>query len=222
MTNTPFAWSYSALRAFETCPRRYYLTRVTKQASESQTAATLEGNEIHKALELHLKGTRWLPDKYRQWVPLAERIKSTPGRIEVERQVALTRSFTETSYFGKDVWLRGKFDVRIVQPKMTVHLDWKTGKRKEDSDQLRLAAAIEFKINPHVETVHTGFVWLKDKLIDKETHHRDDSNGIWKDFMIRVQRMESASVEKDYPPRPSGLCKSWCPVGKRLCEHCGS
>ena len=50
-------WSYSSLQAFETCPRRFYLTRIAKLASEAQTQATLWGNEVHKALELAVAGT---------------------------------------------------------------------------------------------------------------------------------------------------------------------
>ena len=45
-------WSYSALTSYETCPKRYQLTRVTKQVTEPQTEATRWGNEVHKALEL--------------------------------------------------------------------------------------------------------------------------------------------------------------------------
>ena len=42
----PFAWSYSALGAFETCPHRYMVTRVTKAITEPQTEATLWGNRV--------------------------------------------------------------------------------------------------------------------------------------------------------------------------------
>ena len=55
------AWSYSALTAFETCPRRFELTRVTRQVKEPQTEATIWGNEVHKALELFAKDGKPLP-----------------------------------------------------------------------------------------------------------------------------------------------------------------
>lgn len=70
------AWSYSSLTAFETCPRRYYLTRVLKVVKEEQTAATLEGNELHKALELDVAGKQALPPKYRHLQPLTNKLRA--------------------------------------------------------------------------------------------------------------------------------------------------
>jgi ATP-dependent helicase/DNAse subunit B len=215
-------WSYSALQAFETCPWRYYLTRISRQAKESQTAATLEGNAVHKALELHVSGRQSLPDKYKQWLPLVERIKKEPGRIEAEVQFGLTPQFTPTTFFAKDVWLRGKFDVRITHDKRSTILDWKTGKPKPDIDQLKLFAAVEFKLNPYIEVVQTGYVWLHSRAIDREVFVRDQSSELWKDFVVRVRRLEHAMEKNAFPKRPSGLCRQYCPVGKQLCEHCGS
>jgi hypothetical protein len=216
------AWSYSALTSYETCPWRYKLTKRTKQVQEPQTQATIAGNEVHKALELHVKGTQWLPEKYRQWVPLVERIKKQPGQTEAERKFALSADFRETTYFAKDVWLRGVFDIVNTQPKEVTALDWKTGKRKHDADQLKLFAGAAFKLYPHVDTVKTGYVWLKDKKIDRETFTRDQEPAIWREFMIRVQRIEESVATDNFPKRPSGLCREWCPVGKKLCEHCGT
>jgi RecB family exonuclease len=217
----PFAWSYSSLTAFETCPWRWKLTKLTKEASETQTAATAEGNAVHKALENHLKGTVALPQSYQHLLPMVDRIKVTPGVVEAERKIALRADFTETTYFAKDVWYRGVFDVRVTQPQGSIVLDWKTGKRKVDPDQLRLFAAVEFKINPRVDTVQTGYVWLKDKKIDKETFVRDQTTEIWAEFVQRVARIEFAIKSDTFPKKPSGLCRAHCPVGRRLCEHCG-
>lgn len=216
------AWSYSSLTAFETCPWRWKLTKRTKEVKEPQTAATLAGNEVHKALELHIEGKQWLPEKYRAYVPLVERIKQGPGQVSAERKFALTADFKETTYFAKDVWLRGVFDVEVKQPKAITVLDWKTGKRKPDADQLKLFAASAFKLYPYVERVDTGYVWLKDKKLDKETFTRDQSPDLWREFVVRVQRVQHAVDTDKFPKQPSGLCREYCPVGKRLCEHCGA
>ena len=60
-------WSYSALTSYETCPKRYQLTRVTKQVIEKQTEATVWGNEVHKALELFAKGQKPLPETMEEY-----------------------------------------------------------------------------------------------------------------------------------------------------------
>jgi hypothetical protein len=217
----PFTWSYSSLTSFETCPWRYKLTKVTKEVQEAPYDHRSEGNLVHKALENHLKGTAALPQSYQHLLPLVNRIKTTQGVIEAERKIALRADFTETTYFAKDVWYRGVFDVRVTTPTTSIVLDWKNGKRKTDADQLRLFAGVEFKINPRVEKVQTGYVWLQEKKLDKETFTRDQTTEIWAEFTQRVARIEHAIKVDNFPKRPSGLCRQWCPVGKKLCEHCG-
>lgn len=221
VTQKPFTWSYSSLQAFETCPWRWKLTKLDKVVSEPQTEATLHGNRVHKILELSIKGTQGLPQSYAYLQPIVSRIRASKVAVETERKVALRADFRETTYFAKDVWYRGVFDVRVPEPGKTVVLDWKTGKRKTDTDQLRLFAATEFAINPHVEIVETGYVWLQERKVDKETFSRKDSPDLWGDFLGRVQRIEHAIKTDSFPKKPSGLCRNYCPVGKARCEYCG-
>lgn len=219
------AWSYSKLNAFETCARRFYLTTVTKQVYEPQTAATLWGNQVHKALELRVGKGQALPDTMKQFEPVAASIaakRDTGAKIEVEQKLALNGKLQPTTWFGKDVWVRGITDVTITKGDTAVVLDYKTGKPTPDSAQLRLTAAMTFAHKPYVNTVVNSFLWLKTG--DKPTTEiikRDQLHEIWQEFAPRVRRMEIAHEEEKFPPKPSGLCRKWCPVGKALCEHCG-
>jgi RecB family exonuclease len=215
------AYSHSAVKAFETCPWRYYLTKVAKKVKEPQTQQTLEGNQVHKALEKHIKGEAWLPEKYKKYIPIAELVKKGPGKVEAERKFALTAAFAETAYFAKDVWLRGVFDVAVIQPSSVTVLDWKTGKVKPDPDQINLFAASAFKLYPNAETVHAGYVWLQHMQLTRETYTREQTAPVWADFIARTKRIEIAHERDEWPKRPSGLCREYCPVGKSLCEHCG-
>lgn len=221
-TSKPVAWSYSSLNSFENCAWRHYLTKVQKSVVEPQTVQLAEGNAVHKAFELHIKGEQWMPEKYSKYTALAEQVKATPGAKEVERRFALTSSLKETTYFGKDVWLRGQLDLLAKGRTKAVVLDWKTGKRKPDSDQLKLFAAATFALLPHIEQVFTGFVWLPDRRMDTETYEREEAIGIWQEFSGRVRRLEIAHETGKWPKRPSGLCRLYCPVGKNNCEHCGT
>lgn len=215
------AWSYSRLSAFETCPRRYYLTTVAKKVSEPQTAATMEGNAVHKALADYLSIGTPLPQKWASYTPYAKRIRDTPGKRLVEEKFALTADFKPTTFFAKNVWMRAIIDAGVVGEKSAAIFDWKTGKRKVDQSQLQLFALTTFTIFPHVERVQTGFVWLQDKLVDSETYQREQVPDMWRGFLVRVERMERAHEKNQFPPNPSGLCRRWCHVGKALCEHCG-
>jgi hypothetical protein len=214
-------WSYSSLTAFETCPRRFKLTRITKQVQESQTEATLHGNEVHKALENHLKNTKPLPDKYKEYLPLVDRVKATPGKQLVEFKFALTQAFKPTEFFAKDAWCRGVIDVGVVSPKAAVILDWKTGKPKDDHDQLKLFAAVAFAAYPFINTCRTGYVWLAHNKLDCKTFQKADVAGIWQEFLPRVIRITKAAENDNFPPKPSGLCTKWCPVTNDLCEFSG-
>jgi hypothetical protein len=219
----PVAWSYSSLNAFETCPKRYYLTKVSKQVQEPQTQATVWGNKVHKALELRItKGTP-LPDTMSEYEPIAQTVaaRAQGAKLDAEQKMALTKAFKPTTWFGKDVWVRGITDFTIEKGDKVFIGDWKTGKPTPESAQLKLTAAMTFAHKPHVKTIINSFVWLKTGGNTTEVFQREDVADIWQEFMPRIQRLEHAVEENKFPARPSGLCRAWCPVGKKLCEHCG-
>ena len=51
---TQLAHSYSSLKMYENCPKRYYHQRITKEVSDSGSEATRYGERVHKALEERL------------------------------------------------------------------------------------------------------------------------------------------------------------------------
>lgn len=214
-------WSYSALTAFETCPRRYQLTRVTKQAVEKQTDATIWGNKVHKALELCAKGEKSLPEDMKQYEKYVHKILQYEGKRIIEERMALNKEFRPTKWMAKDVWVRGIVDIGVIGSETAYLLDWKTGKRKPDNDQLKLFAIMAFTHFPWVDEVVTGFIWLKEGKFDKARFNREELTELWNEFLPRVKRLEVAYEEDKWIPKPSGLCKNWCPVGKTLCEFCG-
>lgn len=221
--NKPVAWSYSSLTAFETCPKRYYLTKVSKQVQEPQTEATLWGNKVHKALELRLTHNKPLPETMAGFEPLAQTVveRAKGGKIGAEQKMALTANFRPTTWFAKDVWVRGITDFTVEKGDKMFIGDWKTGKPTPESAQLKLTAAMTFAHKPYINTIINSFVWLKSGGTTNAVFTRDDVPEIWQEFMPRVQRLEHAMAENKFPARPSGLCAKWCPVGKALCDHCG-
>lgn len=221
-TGTALPWSYSSLSSYATCPKRFFLTRISKQVSEKQTEATIHGNQVHKALELYVGGQQPLPEKYEEYRPVADKLKAAPGKKLLEYKFGITKGLKETTFFGKDVWCRGVLDVCIVKPDQVTILDYKTGKRKLDADQLRLFAGAAMCLWPFAEVVKTGYIWLQTGQMDTETFTPADKPEIFQDFAARVHRLETSERNDDWPARPSGLCKMWCPVGRALCEHCGT
>jgi hypothetical protein len=214
-------WSYSALTAFETCPRRFQLTRVTKQVHEPQTEATIWGNKVHKSLELYAKGEKALPPDLKKYERYVNKILSRDGKRVIEERVALNKNLRPTKWMAKDVWVRGVIDIGVVGSERAYLFDWKTGKRKPEMDQLKLFAALALSVYPWVDNVVTGFIWLKEEKLDKEVFTREQLPEIWADFLPRLSRVAQSYNTDRWTPKPSGLCRSWCPVGKEHCEFCG-
>lgn len=216
------AWSYSSLTAFEQCPKRYYHTRVKKDVPDPPGEAAKWGTEVHKHLELRVTEQKPLPDSLQYLEPMMAKILATPSdEIYAEKQYCFDADFSPVTWFSKEAWCRSVIDLEVRKGDRALILDHKTGKRKPDSDQLRLFAAVKMTADKTINKVTTGFLWLKDNKIDKETYTRDDVAGIWQDYLARVARLEAAMLNDKWVPKPSGLCKAWCPVGKNRCSYCG-
>lgn len=220
MPNPPksFSWSYTNLTGFEQCPRRHYLTKVKREVKEPPSAEMTWGRDVHKALETRIRGVQALPPSLAYIEPLVMKFTSLHGRRLVEEKLAVDRNFKPCDWFHPQVWCRSVIDLGIVGEDNAVLIDWKTGKHKEDDDQLRLFAAMAFAHFPYLNRISTAFIWLKDKKMDSNTFLSEDVSNLWKPFMPRVQRMEMAFSKGEWPAKPSGLCGKWCPVTKAHCE----
>lgn len=210
-------WSYSSLTKYETCPRQYWLTRVAKKVVEKQTEATLWGNQVHGALEARVKDKTPLPGPMQKWEPLAAMFDGKP-KVFTETRFSLTRNLTKTKWNVADTWCRGIVDIGCESKEKGFLGDWKTGKVKHDSSQLKLFAAMFMQYKPYIEVVDTGFVWLADNKMTKETFTRKDLPEIWEDFISRSLRLEHSYKTDKWLPKPSGLCQGWCPAGRENCE----
>jgi hypothetical protein len=219
------AWSYSALTSYETCPLRHYETRVAKTTHDKKGAPALLGDAGHKALELRASRDVPIPKVIQVtdadgktesmpthgWESTIERVLQAPGELVVERKIALNDRFQETDWFAKDAWVRGIIDFGKINGDKALLLDWKSGKRKPDLDQLELFSAFGFHVWPALEKIVTGFVWLKSNAIDKSRYSRADLPKIWDRFLPRVAKLFRAYEDNKWEPRPSGLCRAWCP-----------
>lgn len=228
------AWSYTALTAFETCPRQFFETRVAKRVKDPPGAPALVGQAAHKSLELRATRSTPVPPVIQitdaagrtesmpstGWQAMVDKIVAAPGETVVERQIALTQDLRETEWFAKNVWVRGVIDIGKIHRALGAFWDWKTGKRKPDSEQLMLFAALGFAVWPQLEKIKTGFIWLATGQVDKDEFVRGDVGPIWDKFAPRVRRLEDAHRTDTWDVKPSGLCKKWCPV--RSCKFNGS
>jgi hypothetical protein len=209
-----FAWSFSKLKNFETCPKRHEQIDILKNYHEDEEpGGALEwGNRVHHALHATLgKGTP-LPSEMKDYQKYVDMVGKLPGKLYVEQKYAITVDFGPTTYFAPNVWYRGIGDVVKIAGTRGTILDWKTGAIKVDSVQLMLMAQCVFSHFPQVQRVHTGYIWLKEDATTVEIYDRRDMATSWVGLLDRVGQLEHAAVTQSYPAKPSGLCLNWCPV----------
>jgi len=214
-------WSYSGLTSFETCPKRYFHIKVAKDVSDAPGEAAIWGSTVHKYLEDRVKDGTPLPPSVAGYEKMVLPIINREGEKLVEQQFSVDANLQPTDWSSDAAWCRGIVDVGVLTGKRAVLLDWKTGKRKLDSDQLMLFAGLAFAHYPQLEVVSTGFIWLKEGKVDQQKFGRDQIPTIWQQFVPRVARLERAYNDNKFPPKPSGLCGRWCPVPKNKCEFSG-
>lgn len=207
-------WSYSSLTAYETCPHRYHQERILKVIPKKVFKEADEGVKKHAAIELYLKGEQHLSD-----IPLRKIVDKTlatldHSHLKYEHKLAITKDRQPCEWDAPNAYYRGILDVMYVDPENSLAgiYDWKNGKVNEYSEQLKANSMLVFAHYPHVQTVHTEYVWMKFGKTTAAKNFRDFSNKVWDKFIVRVDRLEKALETGDWPKRQSGLCAKYCPV----------
>lgn len=209
-----FAWSFSALDTFEVCNKKYYHLKVAKDVKDSDNDAARDGKFVHERMKERVCHKVSLPIQLRQHENIAARFAAADGEKHGEMQLALNYKLEPASWFGKDVWVRAIVDLLIVKGTKATLVDWKTGKRKERFDQLRLSAAILSRYMPEIEEFQLVFVWLKDgEISPPETLKKSEMRKVWNEFLPRVKNITDAIATTTFPAMQSGLC-GYCPVSE--------
>lgn len=207
------AWSFSSLSDYRTCPRQYHEVRVLKHFKQEDTTHNIWGNRVHEAIAEALGNGSRLPADMDVWNPLIDGFRRLRGTLSVENQLALTEGFQPCAWFAPNTWVRGIIDALWIRSDGVAQaVDWKTGKRKVNSDQLALFALLTFHHHPHVQEVRTMYVWLKTGQSDPVTYKREQIPELWQLFLTDVKRLESCMQTGTWVPKTSGLCSEWCPV----------
>jgi hypothetical protein len=204
---------------YDNCPKRYYHQRIAKHVTDQGGEATLYGERLHKMLEERLRDDVELPAEAAAHAPLVDavlRSAASGGTLLIEQEMTLNRKLKPTGWWAEDAWMRSKLDVLVLKGKRAIVLDWKTGKRRPDFDQLELFALQVFAHHKDIDEVSSGFVWLKDQAIDRNTYNRSNIGELWSQLLNKVSRVERSLHSDDWPAKPSGLCR-FCPA-RHLCD----
>ncbi len=218
MTEIALTHSYSSIKMYDNCPKRYYHQRIAKHVTEQAGEATVYGERLHKMLEDRLRDDVDLPPEAAAHAPLVDAVlrSATKGTLMVEQEMTLNRQLKPTGWWAEDAWMRSKLDVLVLKGRKAVVLDWKTGKRRPDFNQLELFALQVFAHHKDIDEVSSGFIWLKDQAIDRNTYSRNNIGELWSNLLNKVSRIERSLDNDDWPAKPSGLCR-FCPA-RHLCD----
>lgn len=215
------AWSYSKIKAFETCPKQFYHVNVLKQFPFQETEATRYGTEFHKACEEYIRDGKPLPPAFSFMQETMEQLAAMPGKKHCELKMGLTADLEPCDFFAKNTWFRGIADLLIINGEEARYIDYKTGKSAKyaDTGQLQLMALAVFKHFPQVKRVKGALLFTIANDIVKQTYSVADESVLWKPWVQKYAALEKAYTADVWNPRPSGLCRKHCPVVE--CPHNG-
>ena len=211
-----FTWSYSSLKEYQNCPKKYHEIRVLKNYTVKETEQMRYGTEVHKALEDYVRDGVELAKNYQRFKPFVDKLISIPGEKYCEYEMALTYNREPCDFKSEDRWVRGIADLVIVDGDYAFIIDYKTGSNKyPDPKQLRLMALMLFTYFPDVKKIKAGLLFVMHNSFVSEEYLRKDMDKSWAMFEQPLKRLETSYDNDKWQANPTPLCK-WCPV--QSCE----
>jgi hypothetical protein len=214
------AFSYSAVKDFQGCARRYHVVRILKQFKQEESTAISYGTQVHRAFELYITDGTPLPAHFAHYQRFVEPLTKIKGEIKCELKLGITADFKPCEFFAKNVWFRGLPDYLVLNHETGVArvVDFKTGKsaRYADTSQLELMAAMIMIHYPSVQVVKGMLLFVVADDAVKAEFTREQLPTILSKWAGDASMIESALENDVWNAKPSGLCK-FCPV--KSCEH---
>jgi len=221
MSITP--WSFSKIKSFEQCPKKFYHLKVAKDYKEPETEAMLYGTAVHEAAEEYIRDGKPLPPEYDYIKAPLDSLNMKQGNKLCEYEMGLTADLEPCGFWDDNCWYRGIADLVILdeENKTAWVIDYKTSKntRYADKGQLELMALCVFKHFPDIETVRGGLLFVVCNELIRETYGKDQAGKMWEKWLADYNRMEQAWKKDVWNAHQSGLCKRHCIVTE--CVHNG-
>ncbi len=212
------AWSYSSIKTFDQCPKKYFHLKVAKDIKDEPGEAADYGTAVHLAAEEYIRDGKPIPDKFAYIRPVVERLEALPGEKHAELKLGLTRDFEPCGFFDKDVWWRGIADLLVIDGHRAWCVDYKTGKsaRYADTKQLDLLAGAVFSHFPQVMTIKSSLIFVVSGELVAKKHIITERSEYLSVFNDELARLDAAMENGVWNAKSSGLCP-WCPVTS--CEN---
>ena len=213
-------WSFSSLKTFQQCPRKYYHTKIVKDIVEPDTTATLYGKSAHTVAEEYIREGKEIPAQFEYMKPVLNVLNKLEGEKLCEVKLGLTKNLEACEFQATNVWWHGIADLVVInEEKQLAHsVDYKTSKnaRYADTKQLDLVAAGLFAKFPQITRVKSALIFVVSKEFVKATHYREMLPKYLEKPARDVARIEAALENGVWNPVSGPLCK-FCAV--KQCEY---
>lgn len=216
------AWSFSSMKYYEQCPKKYYHVKVVREFKEDQNAEhLLYGVKFHKAAELYIKDGTPIPEEFSYAKEVLAALKSIEGDKLCEYEMGLTANLEPCEYRDPMVWWRGVADLIILRGDTAYVLDYKTGKSAKyaDMDQMEIMSLAIFKHFPQVTKIKAGLLFVIAKEFIKTNYFLTGVPEMWAKWLGKHAAMTKSYTSNVWNPKTSGLCNKHCVVVS--CVHNG-
>lgn len=216
-------WSHSALTLHDTCAYQFQRVKVIKDLPpEAKSPEQDWGIYVHQQFEWKVSRPGFeLPIDLQIHAPYLDKLiedGEKPGcMLKAERKVALSNNpFGPCEYFDKSkpVWWRGVIDAQVIDiPNQRARIsDYKTGKKKNDWEQLAENALWTFLEYPEVNLVNAQYYWVVDQSVTKKVWARHEIDELIGMFKPKLEAYVQSFKTDTWPKKQSGLCRGWCRV----------
>lgn len=214
-------WSYSSLKTFEQCAKKYYHVKVAKDVPYEDTEATLYGKEFHKAAEEYIRDGKPLDPKFKYAEDMLKALGAIQGEkfCELEMGVKITEfGYEPCTFDDPEFWWHGIADLLIVDEDKAFLVDYKTSKNAKYADvkQLDILAAAVFTLFPQVKRIKSALLFVVSGEFVRKDHESAWRDAYFKLFNPELERLAGAYESGVWNAVTSPLCK-FCPV--KQCEH---
>lgn len=215
------AWSYSAIKTFEQCPKKYFHLKVARDIKDEPGEAADYGTAVHEAAEHYVRSGKPIPEKFAYIRSAVERLAALPGDKHAELKLGVTKAswgYDPCGFFDKEVWWRGIADLLVIDGERAWCVDYKTGKNAKyaDTKQLDLLAGAVFVHYPEVRKIKSSLLYVVSGELIPKVHAAEDRDKYFSVFDEQLDRLEAAMDNGVFNAKSSPLC-GWCPV--HSCEH---
>lgn len=201
--------SYTFLRDWDNCPHKAMRRYIKKDLPKFvHTKESKWGDEVHTAFEVRIKHGTTFPASMGQYESIAAPLVSA-GAI-AERMLGIDRDGKVCDFFAPHVWLRGKIDATIQRENTAAIFDWKTGKRREERDELAVHGVLLKSYNPEIFRITAHYVWLQDNEVGP-AHDVSNTEETLAGIRKTMETVANCIETENFPKRRNPLC-GWCPV----------